>query len=98
MANYKLSQDAKSDLKRIYKHGVREYGEAQADKHFEALFIRFEDIAENPYHYQLVDHIKEGYRRSPCGSDNIYYRIKNDIAEIMNIIGRQDIEKSLKNN
>ena len=39
MATYKLSQDAKSDLKRIYKHGVREFGETQADKYFEAFLL-----------------------------------------------------------
>ncbi len=76
MATYKLSQAAKSDLKRIYKHGVREFGEAQADKYFEDFFTRFEEIAENLFHYQLVNHI----------------------VEIMNIIGKQDIEEYLKNN
>ena len=96
MANYKLSQDAKTDLQRIYKHGVREFGEAQADKYFEAFFTRFEEITENPYRYQLIDHIREGYRRSPCGSDNIYYCIENNNVEIMNIIGSQDIEEYLK--
>lgn len=98
MATYQLSQDAKSDLKRIYKYGIREFGEAQADKYFKALFTRFEEIAENPLHYQLVDHIREGYRRCLCGSDNIYYRIGNNNVEIMNIIGKQDIEEYLKSN
>lgn len=98
MENYKLSQEAKADLKRIYQYGVREFGVAQADKYFDTLFNRFNEIAENPTHYSTVDHIKEGYRRCPCGSDNIYYHIKDGIVEIMNIIGRQDIEEYLKNN
>ena len=93
MGSYRLSQDAKSDIKRIYRHGVFEFGEEQADKYFNALFTRFEEIAENPFQYQLVEHIKEGYRRSPCGSDNIYYRIDGEVAEIMNIIGRQDVNE-----
>ncbi|MFT6201968.1 MAG: toxin ParE1/3/4 [Candidatus Endobugula sp.] len=98
MGSYKLSQDAKSDLKRIYRRGVLEFGEERADKYFDAFFIRFEEIAENPFQYQLVEHIKEGYRRSPCGSDNIYYLINGDITEIMNIIGKQDVEEHLKKN
>ena len=65
MGSYKLSHDAKSDLKRIYRRGVLEFGEERADKHFDAFFIRFEEIAENPFQYHLVEHIKEGYRRSP---------------------------------
>ena len=98
MGSYRLSKDAKSDIKRIYRRGVFEFGEEQADKYFNTLFIRFEEIAENPFQYQLVEHIKEGYRRSPCGSDNIYYRIDGEVTEIMNIIGRQDIKEYLKNN
>ena len=28
MASYRISEDAKADLRRIYQHGVREYGAA----------------------------------------------------------------------
>jgi toxin ParE1/3/4 len=69
MANYKLSHEAKADLKRIYQYGVREFGVTQTDKYFDTLFIRFSEIAENPTQYP---------------------------AEVMNIIGRQDIEEYLK--
>jgi hypothetical protein len=31
MGTYRLTEDAKSDLKRIYARGLREYGEEQAD-------------------------------------------------------------------
>jgi toxin ParE1/3/4 len=62
MGSYKLSQDAKSDLKRIYRRGVLEFGEEQADKYFDALFIRLDEIAENPKQFPAVDHIKDGYR------------------------------------
>lgn len=71
MGIYKLSEDAKADLIRIHQHGVREYGEIQADKYYSAFFNRFEELAEQPYLYQGVDHIREGYRRSVCGVDSI---------------------------
>ena len=64
MGNYKLSEDAKADLIRIHQRGVREYGETQADKYYAAFFDRFEQLAEQPYLYQAVDYIREGYRRS----------------------------------
>jgi len=92
MANYKLSLAAEEDLYRIWLRGVREFGEAQADKYYNAFIERFEQIAEQPYLYQPVDYIREGYRRSVCGVDSIYYRINDDIVEIMHIIGQQDIE------
>jgi toxin ParE1/3/4 len=42
-----------------------------------------------------VDYIKAGYRRCPCGSDTIYYRINDNIVEIMAIVGMQDLKNIL---
>jgi toxin ParE1/3/4 len=63
----------------------------QADLYFDALFDWFESIAENPFAFESVDYIKPGYRRCPSGSDTIYYRIRDNVAEIMAIVGRQDL-------
>jgi len=38
MGTYRLTEDAKSDLIRIYHHGLHEYGEDQADTYFNAFF------------------------------------------------------------
>ena len=93
MGNYRLTENAKADLTRIYRRGLREYGEAQADKYYQAFFERFEQLSEKPLHYQAVDDILPGYRRSVCGSDSIYYRIEGETVEIMAIIGQQDLEE-----
>jgi toxin ParE1/3/4 len=95
MGTYRLTENAKEDLRRIYRRGLREYGEAQADEYYNALFDRFEQIVEQPFLYPAVDDIREGYRRSVCGVDSIYYRIAGDTVEIMAIIGRQDVEEWL---
>lgn len=95
MATYRLSENAREDLRRIYRRGLREYGEAQADAYYNALFDRFEEIAEQPFLYPAVDDIREGYRRSVCGVDSIDYRIEGETVEIMAIIGRQDVEEWL---
>lgn len=92
---YKLSNDAKMDLARIYWRGVDEFGEQQAERYYDALIQRFGEIVEAPYKYQAVDHIREGYRRSVCGVDSIYYRMDGEIPEIMRILGRQDIGENL---
>lgn len=92
---YRLSNDARMDLARIYWRGVKEFGERQAERYYEALIQRFGDIAEMPYKYQAADHIREGYRRSVCGVDCIYYRVNGGITEIMRILGRQDVAESL---
>ena len=49
MASFRLTKGAKHDLARIYLHGLRRYGEAQADKYYNALFDRFDQIAEQPF-------------------------------------------------
>lgn len=95
MGTYRLTENAKEDLRRIYRRRLREYGEAQADEYYNALFDRFEQIAEQPFLYPAVDDIREGYRRSVCGVDSIYYRIEGETVEIMAIIGRQDLEEWL---
>ena len=97
MAKYKLSEVAKGDLIRIHQYGVEKFGMAQADKYFDSFFEYFEIIAHEPYSFEAVDYIREGYRRCVCGSDSIYYRINNEekTIEIMAIIGRQDLRNIL---
>ena len=91
MAKYKISNEAKNDLIRIHHYGVKKFGIQQADKYFEAFFSSFEDICLRPYSFESVEHIKQGYRRCVCGSDSIYFRINNDLVEIMTIVGKQDL-------
>lgn len=90
MVNYKISLNAKEDLRRIYSYGVIKFGVGQADKYYNALFDNFEKIAQNPLSLKSFNYIRTGYRRCPCGSDSIYYKITNDIVETMAITGRQD--------
>lgn len=91
MANYRLSNDAKTDLIRIHQFGVQKFGVKQADNYFNNFFDCFEIIAQRPNAFESVDYIRQGYRRCPCGSDSIYYRLVEDVVEIMAIIGRQDL-------
>ncbi|MDF0717269.1 type II toxin-antitoxin system RelE/ParE family toxin [Muricauda sp. 334s03] len=91
MAKYKLSNTAKEDLIRIHQYGVQQFGMAQADKYFETFFEYFDIIAQQPYSFESIDHIKKGYKRCVCGSDSIYYKLNDDFVEIMAIIGSQDL-------
>ena len=92
MAKYKLSNVAKEDLIRIHHHGVKKFRMLQADKYFDSFFTYFDIIAQRPFSFESVDYIKTGYKRCPCYSDNIYYRVNNEVVEIMAIIGRQDLK------
>ena len=96
MADYRLSNEAKNDLIRIHQYGVKKFGLAQADRYFETFFQYFEIIAEQPYSFESVDYLKNGYRRCVCGVDSIFYRINGEFVEIMAIIGRQDLDDMLR--
>lgn len=95
MASYRLSNEAKEDLIRIHQYGVLKFGMNQADKYFYALFDCFNNITQRPFSFESVDYIKKGYRRCVCGSDSIYYKINDDIVDIMAIVGRQDLNNIL---
>jgi toxin ParE1/3/4 len=95
MRTYKLSNDAKEDLRRIYQYGCDEYSQQQADNYFYAFFTMFEKLTANPYFYQSVEHIRKGYRRAVCGSDSIYYRVTEENVEIMAILGGQNTQEWL---
>lgn len=95
MGRYILSNVAKEDLIRIHHYGVKTFGVAQADKYFESFFNYFDIIAQRPFLFESIDYIKTGYRRCVCGSDNIYFKVNNDIVEIMAIVGRQDLKRIL---
>ncbi|WP_304066389.1 type II toxin-antitoxin system RelE/ParE family toxin [Pedobacter glucosidilyticus] len=95
MVKYRLSIEAKEDLIRIHHYGVEKFGLSQADKYFNIFFEYFEIIAQTPFSFETVDYIKKGYRRCVCGSDSIYFRISNDMVEIMAIVGRQDLNNIL---
>jgi len=96
MADYRLSNYAREDLIRIHQYGVRKFGMRQADKYFHAFFECFDRIATNPYHFESVDSIRIGYRRCVCGVDTIYFRINENMVEIISIIGRQYIDQIIK--
>jgi toxin ParE1/3/4 len=95
MDNYRLSNVAKEDLIRIHHYGVENFGMVQADQYFDSFFEYFDLIAQRPYSFESVDYIKKGYRRCACGSDSIYFRIKEETVEIMAIVGKQDLNNIL---
>ncbi len=95
MAKYQLSNVAREDLIRIHHYGVERFGMDQADQYFYSFFDYFDIIAQRPFSFESGDYIKKGYRRCVCGSDSIYYRINDDIVEIMTILGKQDLNNIL---
>lgn len=97
MAEYKISKVAKADLIRIHQYGTAQFGEEQADRYFNAIFDKFDQIAKRPFSYESAEFIKSGYRKCIYGVDTIFYPINDEVVEIMTIIGRQNRIESLRN-
>lgn len=95
MAEFRISNTAKEDLIKIHHYGVKKFGIRQADKYFDSFFENFEIIAQRPFSFESVDFIKKGYRRCVCGSDSIFFKINEDVVDIMAIVGRQDLDNIL---
>lgn len=96
MAKYHLSKKAEDDLLQIAHYGNEHFGLKQSRYYRDKFKQHFDDLAAQPQHYQTVEHIRHGYRRSVCGVHSIYYQIEgNDIA-IMRVLGRQDPSKQLE--
>ena len=95
MARYRLSNQAKEDLIRIHQYGVKKFGMIQADKYFESFFEYFEIIAQQPFSFKAVDHIRKDYRRCVCGVDSIYFKVNEKTVDIIAIIGRRDLNELL---
>lgn len=91
MANYKLSSAADKDFEQLFEYGIDNFGLSKAKSYVDGLIIKFQAIAENPLHYQVVDYIRSGYRRSVYGKHAIYYIISNDCVDIMRILRAESL-------
>lgn len=91
MVNYKLSSAADKDFEQLFEYGIDNFGLTTAKSYVDGLIIKFQTIAENPLHYQAVDYIRSGYRRSVYGKHAIYYMISNDCVDIMRILRSENL-------
>ena len=95
MAEFYLSDEANEDFINIADYGDLNFGINKSDAYRQTLENHLRELAKFPLHYQAVDHIRKGYRRSVCGAHTIYYRIDDDHITIIRILGRQDPFRAL---
>lgn len=95
MGKYKLSEAGENDLRALYRYGVLTFGLAVADKYYDGLIERFEEIVEQPRLYQAVDAIRPGYRRSVFGVHSLYYRETPEGVMIVRILRSQNPKEAL---
>lgn len=85
-----ITVEADQDLDALYNDGYQTWGEAQADKYYDAILAHFDVLCDNPYLFRAVDEIREGYRRSICGKHSLFYRIVGDTVEIMGLVKNEN--------
>jgi len=87
LANYRLAPNATLDLERIWLYGLETWGLDAAESYQIAFFEHFEDLAQNPKLYAVVDE-RKGYRRSVCGRDSEVFKLNVNFSSRSNVAGR----------
>ncbi len=92
-----LAPAAKTDLKDIYQHGLRQWGQAQSDSYLETLKNKLWSLTEQPLMGTERPELLPGIRSLPIESHILFYRVASDRVEIIRVLhGRQDPARHLK--
>ncbi|MBC8386300.1 MAG: type II toxin-antitoxin system RelE/ParE family toxin [Gammaproteobacteria bacterium] len=92
-----IAPAAKTDLKDIYQYGLRQWGQAQANNHLEAIKNQFWSLTEQPLMGIERPELLLGARSLPIESHIVFYRVTADKVEIIRVLhGRQDPQSHLK--
>ena len=79
---YRLTRQAKSDIKAIYRYTIEYFGEGQAREYLNGLEYSFDLLTDNPNMGRLFD---EKIRRYVYKSHLVYYEVKKDHLAIIRI-------------
>lgn len=93
MRPYIISPEAQGSLKQIKKYSLEHFGHQQTVKYLQRIMHRLNELSHNPSLGMVRDDIKPGYYSSFIGSHTIYYRMKNDCIEVIDVL-HQSMEPS----
>ena len=83
---YLISNKAVSDLEEIWLYTLENWSIEQADRYYNLIFDEIHFICKNLNSGKSKEHIRKGYRASKVKSHLIFYRIENNIVEIIRIL------------
>ena len=93
---YTISKKAISDLEEIWLYTFENWSVDQADHYYNLIFQEIQFIRKNIASGTSMEHVRKGYRASKVKSHFIFYRIQNNVLEIIRILHEQmDIENRL---
>ncbi len=94
---YLISKKAISDLEEIWLYTVEKWSIEQADRYYNLIVDEINYICENSDAGKSMEHVRKGYSASKVKFHLIFYKVSNDIIEIVRILHeRMDIENRLK--
>ncbi|HEY4876015.1 MAG TPA: type II toxin-antitoxin system RelE/ParE family toxin [Puia sp.] len=93
---FAISKKAVSDLEEIWLYTVEKWSVEQADHYHVLIFDEIYYICKHSNSGKSMEHVRKGYRASKVKSHLIFYRVLNDIIEVIRILHeRMDIENRL---
>lgn len=93
MPKYVLSPEAQKSLKQIKTFSVKSFGVKRTKRYLNEILWAFRELSENPDKGIIRLELMPGYYSYFIGSHTIYYRIKPDCIEVIDVL-HQSMEPS----
>ena len=97
MSEYKLTNKAVADLSKIWEYTFEIWSEKQADKYYDELILKCEEIAESPDLGKNYEGISKQLLGIKANRHILFYRtLSEDYVEITRILHeRMDLKKRI---
>ena len=97
MADFVLSERAKSDIQSIGDYTEEKWSEEQAERYIRMVLSECRDLANKPLVGRSYEPIRPGLRGYPCGKHVIFYRVlSTDKVRIVRVLHeRMDFPRHL---
>lgn len=80
------SPKAEIDLEEIWRYSFKEWNERQADRYYDQLIEGIDNLKTNPKMGKSRESIRDGYRSIQINHHVIYYRLDNEIIDIIRVL------------
>ena len=96
MRGYVLSPYAQADVEEIWEYSVAQWGIDQAELYIRDLKAALESLVADPRRGRSCDDIRAGYYRYAVGSHIVFYRLSDDVLDVVRILHqRMDFSRHL---
>lgn len=86
MTKYVLSPEAQNNLIQIKDYSIKKFGSLRTNIYLQNIRAQLEKLADNPARGLIRKDLNVGYHSYFVGSHTIYYRIKPECVEIIDIL------------